>query len=313
VINNFPEGLIVRRPAAGDHARVLAVLDRWWGGFEGEAGSMERALLLPRLFFQHFTTTSYLAERSDGDLAAFLIGFFSQSDPEVAYIHFVGVDPALHGRGIATGLYRAFFDQARAHGRRHIHCITSPGNTASQAFHGRLGFEMLPGAPGADDLPVQPHYDGPGLDRVVFSLDLAAQPQAGDRSGERVRTRPALRLTVLPTVFAVEHLADQRHPRDDSWHALVRTPEGLTVISEASGQTAAADRWTGIYDADAGHGLDVPGLLASVVQPLAESAVPVFVASTYQADLVLVPEPQRDRALTALQAAGHEIAGPHLA
>jgi hypothetical protein len=50
--------------------------------------------------------------------------------------------------------------------------------------------------------------------------------------------------------------------------------------------------------------------LASVVQPLAESAVPVFVASTYQADLVLVPEPQRDRALTALLAAGHEIIEP---
>jgi hypothetical protein len=169
---------------------------------------------------------------------------------------------------------------------------------------------VLPGEPGVGDLPVQSNYDGPGLDRVVFALDLAAQPQTGGQSDERVRTRPALRLTVLPTVFAVEHLADHRHPRDDSWHALVRTPEGLTVISEASGQTAAADRWTGIYDADAGHGLDVPGLLASVVQPLAESAVPVFVASTYQADLVLVPEPQRDRALTALLAAGHEIIEP---
>jgi predicted GNAT superfamily acetyltransferase len=180
VINDFPAGLAVRRPTDVDHARVLAVLDRWWGGFGGEAGSTERALLLPRLFFQHFTTTSYLAERADGGLAAFLIGFFSQSDPEVAYIHFVGVDPALHGRGIATALYRAFFDQARAHGRPHIRCITSPGNTASRAFHGRLGFEMLPGAPSADDSPVQPNYDGPGLDRVVFALELElTQPQAG--------------------------------------------------------------------------------------------------------------------------------------
>ncbi|WP_433444893.1 GNAT family N-acetyltransferase [Nonomuraea sp. CA-141351] len=175
MINDFPEGLTVRRPAAVDHARVLAVLDRWWGGFGGEAGSMERALLLPRLFFQHFATTSYLAERPDGDLAAFLIGFFSQSDPEVAYIHFVGVDPALHGRGIATALYRGFFDQAHAHGRRHIHCVTSPGNTASQAFHGRLGFKMLLGVRGDGDVPVQPNYDGPGLDRVVFALDLTAR------------------------------------------------------------------------------------------------------------------------------------------
>lgn len=82
------------------------------------------------------------------------------------------------------------------------------------------------------------------------------------------------------------------------------------MIREASGQTATADRWIGIYDADAGHGLDVPGLLASVVQPLAESAVPVFVASTYQADLVLAPEPQRERVVAALRAAGHEITDP---
>ncbi|MFC4115190.1 GNAT family N-acetyltransferase [Nonomuraea zeae] len=311
--NEFPEGLTVRRPVAEDHARVLAVLDRWWGGFGGEAGSKERALLLPRLFFQHFTTTSFLAERPDGDLAAFLIGFFSQSDPEVAYIHFAGVDPALHGRGVATALYRGFFDQARAQGRRRVHCVTSPGNTASQAFHGRLGFEMLPGD---GDVPVQPDYDGPGLDRVVLTLDLDAQPRTGGtldldaqpQAGDRdERTRPTLRLTILPTLFSLDHLPDRRHPQDDSWHALVRTPDGLTVIGEASGQTAAADRWIGIYDADAGHGLDVPGLLASVVQPLADSAVPVFVASTYQADLVLAPEPHRDRAIAALRAAGHEI------
>ncbi|GAB3832270.1 GNAT family N-acetyltransferase [Dactylosporangium cerinum] len=169
----IPEGLTVRRPNAEDHARVLAVLDRWWGDFKGQAGSLERALLLPRLFFQHFTTTSYLAERPDGDLAAFLIGFFSQSDPNVAYIHFVGVEPAMHGRGVATALYRGFFDEARACGRRHVHCITSPGNTVSYAFHVRLGFQVLPGAVGAGNPPIQPDYDGPGLDRVVFTLDLA--------------------------------------------------------------------------------------------------------------------------------------------
>ncbi|WP_433153190.1 GNAT family N-acetyltransferase [Actinomadura nitritigenes] len=176
MINDFPSDLVVRRPTAKDHARVLSVLDRWWGGLGGEAGAKERALLLPRLFFQHFNTTSYLAEHPDGDLAAFLIGFLSQSDPEVAYIHFVGVDPFLRGRGIAAALYRGFFDQARAHGRRRVHCITSPGNTTSQSFHRRLGFDLLPGEQDAGDLPVHPDYDGPGIDRVVFALDLARRP-----------------------------------------------------------------------------------------------------------------------------------------
>jgi hypothetical protein len=39
---------------------------------------VQRALLLPRLFFQHFTDTSLVAER-DGQMAGFLIGFLSQS------------------------------------------------------------------------------------------------------------------------------------------------------------------------------------------------------------------------------------------
>ncbi|SEG64721.1 Acetyltransferase (GNAT) family protein [Actinacidiphila yanglinensis] len=171
--NDFPAGLALRSPRVDDHARVLAVLDQWWGGLGGETGSRERALLLPRLYFQHFTGTSRLAERPSGDLAAFLIGFFSQDQPEVAYIHFAGVDPALHGRGIATALYRRFFALARGEGRHRVLAITSPSNSASRAFHTRIGFTELPGAPEAPP-SVQPDYDGPGLDRVVFSIDLPA-------------------------------------------------------------------------------------------------------------------------------------------
>ncbi|MBE1608674.1 L-amino acid N-acyltransferase YncA [Actinopolymorpha pittospori] len=45
-----------------------------------------------------------------------------------------------------------------------MHCITSPQNAASQAFHARLGFTTS---------AVKPDYDGPGLDRVAFTIDLA--------------------------------------------------------------------------------------------------------------------------------------------
>ncbi|MEU6553857.1 GNAT family N-acetyltransferase [Streptomyces sp. NPDC046915] len=164
MIDDLPEGLRARHPVAEDHPKVLAVLEAWWGGLKGAAGARERALLLPRLYFQHFTTTSYLVEQGNGELAAFLVGFLSQTDPEAAYVHFVGVDPALHGRGVGRALYRSFFRLARSHGRRHVHCVTSPQNTASQAFHTRLGFTVS---------PVRPDYDGPGLDRVTFTRDLA--------------------------------------------------------------------------------------------------------------------------------------------
>ncbi|WP_246212294.1 GNAT family N-acetyltransferase [Streptomyces abyssomicinicus] len=287
MINDLPAGLTARHPDAADHLRVLAVLDRWWGGLKGEAGAIERALLLPRLYFQHFTTTSFLVERSDGELSAFLVGFMSQSEPDVAYVHFVGVDPALHGQGLGRALYRAFFALVRAHGRRYVHCITSPENTASQAFHTRLGFMAA---------PTRPDYDGPGLDRVAFTVDLGRSP-----------TRSARRLRVLDEVLAVEHHPGLREPRDDDWLALVRAPEGLTVIRAAGSSTSSTDRWIALYDADPNHGLDEPGLLAAVLTPLARAAIPVFSASTYHADLVLVPEQRQDQALAALRSAGYEI------
>ena len=47
-----------RRPTEADHARIVRQVDDWWGG---------RRLhdLLPRLWFQHFTGTSWIVE--DGD------------------------------------------------------------------------------------------------------------------------------------------------------------------------------------------------------------------------------------------------------
>ncbi|MFD6056237.1 GNAT family N-acetyltransferase [Agromyces sp. NPDC060279] len=127
---------------------------------------------MPRLFFQHFSTTSFVVEDEDGRLVAFLVRFLSQTEPDSAYIHFVGVDPLRQGQGLGRALYRAFFEVAAEHGRRVVRSVTSPENTASQAFHERLGFSAS---------EVIPHYDGPGLARVAFSVE--AGPGAVHRRG----------------------------------------------------------------------------------------------------------------------------------
>ncbi len=62
------------------------------------------APMLPRLFFVHFEGTSYVVDDGDGQLAAFLIGFLSQTDPAEAYIHFVGVSPEHRGGGLGRQL-----------------------------------------------------------------------------------------------------------------------------------------------------------------------------------------------------------------
>ncbi|MEU9866210.1 ACT domain-containing protein [Actinomadura sp. NPDC048021] len=114
-----------------------------------------------------------------------------------------------------------------------------------------------------------------------------------------------MRLHIVPGQFMVEHLPHATFPEDDEWVALIRAPEGLTVIRDAS-PFAETERWVGFYG-DPDGGLATPGVLAGVVGPLAESGVPVFVVSTYHSDLVLVPEHRSEAAAGALRDAGHRV------
>ena len=82
--------------------------------------------MLPKLFFLHFDGTSFVADREDGELAGFLVGFLSQTKADEAYVHFVGVAPEARGSGVGRELYEAFFDAARAHGAHVVRCVTSP-------------------------------------------------------------------------------------------------------------------------------------------------------------------------------------------
>ncbi len=147
----------IRHAEPADYGRVIGRLNAWWGG-------RDMAPMLPRLFFVHFEGTSYVVDDGDGQLAAFLIGFLSQTDPDEAYIHFVGVSPEHRGGGLGRQLYERFFEDARAAGRTRVTCVTSPVNEGSVAFHEALGFtsERL-----AHD------FDGPGEDRVLFVKSLA--------------------------------------------------------------------------------------------------------------------------------------------
>jgi GNAT superfamily N-acetyltransferase len=103
--------------------------------------------MLPKLFFVHFADTSFVAER-DGELAGFLVGFLSQSEPDEAYVHFVGVSPDERGTGLGRELYERFFAVARDQGRRRVTCVTSPANAGSLAFHEAIGFRAWPAAGG---------------------------------------------------------------------------------------------------------------------------------------------------------------------
>jgi ribosomal protein S18 acetylase RimI-like enzyme len=113
-----------------------------------------------------------LRRERDGELAGFLVGFLSQSRPAEAYIHFVGVHPGARGSGLGRRLYQESFGVVRAHARTVVRAVTAPVYTGSIAFHRRMGFEVEPGTAGRSDAPVAAGYDGPGQDRVRFTMYL---------------------------------------------------------------------------------------------------------------------------------------------
>jgi ribosomal protein S18 acetylase RimI-like enzyme len=154
----------IRQIRPSDYRPVISVIDGWWNG-------RHMADMLPCLFFEHFTDTSFAAER-DGELIGFLVGFLSQSRPGEAYIHFVGVHPAERGRGLGRQLYQHFFAAAQTRGAVLVRAVTAPVNHGSIRFHRQMGFAIEPGDREVDGVPVAAGYDGEGQDRVRFVKHL---------------------------------------------------------------------------------------------------------------------------------------------
>ncbi|HXF98861.1 MAG TPA: GNAT family N-acetyltransferase [Gaiellaceae bacterium] len=143
--------VVIRHAKPSDYGRVIGRANVWWGG-------REMAPMLPRLFFLHFEGTSFVAEEDD-ELAGFLCGFLSQTHPEEAFIHLVGVAPERRGQGIGRALYERFFEEVRAQGRSVVRCATSPANEEAVEFHRSLGFE---------EERLVKDYEGPGEDRLLL-------------------------------------------------------------------------------------------------------------------------------------------------
>ncbi len=127
-------GLTIRHAVPPDWELVMAIMVDWWGG-------RDLRDMLPRVFFEHFGSTSLVAEHDD-ELVGFLVGFVCADHPGEAYVHF-GAD-----------LYGRFFALARRRGCTVVRAVTAPVNAASVAFHRSLGFRVLPGDDEVDGLPV---------------------------------------------------------------------------------------------------------------------------------------------------------------
>lgn len=150
----------IRHIHSNDYVHISPLLNDWWGG-------RQMADMLPKLFFEHFTETSFIAEK-EGEITGFLIGFLSQTHRDEAYIHFVGVHPNHRGERIGEKLYETFFACVKEQDRKVVRSVTSPVNKGSIAFHTKMGFKIEPGDKVKDGVSIHSNYDGKNEDRVRF-------------------------------------------------------------------------------------------------------------------------------------------------
>ena len=70
---------------------------------------------------------------------------------------------------------------------------------------------------------------------------------------------------------------------------------------------AGEDAWVALWNGDEAHPPEATGMLAAIVAPLAAGGVPVWVAASFDGDIVLIPENRFDEAVELLREAGHHM------
>jgi hypothetical protein len=88
--------------------------------------------------------------------------------------------------------------------------------------------------------------------------------------------------------------------------AVVHGPDGGACMRR---RDEADGAWAALWNGDEAHPPDATGMLAAIVAPLAAGQVPVWVAASFDGDIVLVPADQVDEASELLRRAGHRVTG----
>jgi hypothetical protein len=86
--------------------------------------------------------------------------------------------------------------------------------------------------------------------------------------------------------------------------AVVRGPDGGACMRR---QDAADDAWVALWNGDEAHPPDATGMVAAIVGPLAAGGVPVWVAASFDGDIVLIPADRLGQASELLRRAGHRV------
>jgi hypothetical protein len=122
----------------------------------------------------------------------------------------------------------------------------------------------------------------------------------------------ALTLTLLAGSYAICRLPKGEAaaaPRPGSFSLLVYAREETTLVCLADEAPAGAEVEAGwrCFGIEQTFDFSMPGILASVLSPLAQAGIGIFATSTFSTDYVLVKASDTERAVEALSAAGHGV------
>ncbi len=225
------EAIDYRRPTDADHDAVVRRFDDWAGGRTARQ-------LLPRLWFRHFTGTSWIAARVDGRVIGIAIGYLSQDDPSVAVLHVVAVDPRHRRRGVGSELAARFVRDAATRGATTVRTTAWADDRPTIHFLEAIGFHLVepPDRQRLYGMPAVADYDAPGrrpgraraIDRVHRGM-RRARPGRRRRRAPRPAQRRPRRLRhdahgVQPRDRRLLRRPDDRRHHDDPDEALHTTP-----------------------------------------------------------------------------------------
>ncbi|CAN5877688.1 hypothetical protein BH23ACT11_BH23ACT11_19410 [soil metagenome] len=126
----------------------------------------------------------------------------------------------------------------------------------------------------------------------------------------------ALRLSVLEDRFAICRLKSDTAVPDwaleDGFCSITRTPDELSIVCREQNVPEglrAEDGWRALK-VDGPLDLSLTGVLASILEPLAEAGISIFALSTFDTDYILVRDHKLEDSIAALREAGHRLQVP---
>lgn len=120
-----------------------------------------------------------------------------------------------------------------------------------------------------------------------------------------------LKFRRLPFTFAVCRLPpDAPAPNlNGLFVSITRTADELSIVcpTDQAPQNAKCESpWT-CFQLEGPFPFSLTGVLASFLDPLAKSAIPIFAVATFDTDYILVKEEHAAAALQVLESAGHKL------